>query len=215
MFGSSQMGGVQAADAYSQGRTLDWVLDHQCTILQTALQKRISLMPSVFICGLPGAMVSDHYLISKSLFPLATPRLVIVTLAPRDFIDNFLPDISATEPYKFFSRYLADDPHAHKLLFDNWNATLQNTLDKAIPIKNAAQFVSWKSLANCLPAKAAQKGSDTTSKATGWMFSLNSDNDNVKPGQCVVLPNMPNKYIDNSVEYAKRYRNCNPSFYKK
>jgi hypothetical protein len=26
---------------------------------------------------------------------------------------------------------------------------------------------------------------------------------------------MPKTYIDNSVEYAKRYRNCNPPFYKK
>ena len=26
---------------------------------------------------------------------------------------------------------------------------------------------------------------------------------------------MPTNYIDNSVEYAKRYRNCNPPFYKR
>ena len=31
----------------------------------------------------------------------------------------------------------------------------------------------------------------------------------------MVLPDMPKTYIGNSVEYAKRYRNCNPPFYRK
>ena len=215
LFGSSQMGGVQAADAKLQGRRLDWVLDHECQILEVACSERLEHKPSVFICGLPGAMISDHYVISKSLFPLVKPSLVIVTVAPRDFMDNFLPDVASTEPFKFFSRYLSQDPAARKLLFTSWNDQLQNAVSNVVPLKNVSGLVPWKVVASSLPLPAVPSGGATKSSPTGWLFSLNSDNDNVKPGQCVVLPSMPTQYIDNSVEYAKRYKNCNPPFYKK
>lgn len=220
LFGSSQMGGVQAADARMQGRKLDWVLDHECNILEGAVKARMNYSPSVFICGLPGAMISDHYVISKSLFPAAKPGLVIITVAPRDFIDNFLPDIASTEPFKFFSHYLADDAAARKLLFTSWNDHLQNAVGAIVPMKNVAQLIPWKAVSASLPLPSPVVSADTQTgdgkqSKTGWLFSVNSDNDNVKPGQCVVLPAMPTTYIDNRVEYAKRYRNCNPPFYKK
>jgi hypothetical protein len=214
LFGSSQMGGVQAADAKMQGRRLDWVLDHDCRILQNALDERLDKKTSVFICGLPGAMISDHYVISKSLFPANKPGLVIVTVAPRDFIDNFLPDVNATEPYKFFSRYLSHDPAARKLLFTTLNDQLEQGVASIVPVKNVAGLIPWKQIEDSLPLPS-HLVADKKIPATGWMFSLNSDNDNVKPGQCVVLPVMPSNYVDNSVEYAKRYRNCNPPFYRR
>lgn len=216
LFGSSQMGGVQAADAKLQGRRLDWVLDHECQILEGSLDDRLKKKTSVFICGLPGAMISDHYVISKSLFPLNKPGLVIITVAPRDFIDNFLPDVNATEPYKFFSRYLSHDPSARKLLFTTLNDQLEQAAASVVPIKNVSGLVPWKHIEESLPLPSQLVANQNTkSSATGWLFSLNSDNDNVKPGQCVVLPVMPTNYIDNSVEYAKRYRNCNPPFYRR
>jgi hypothetical protein len=217
LFGSSQMGGVQAADAKLQGRKLDWVLDHECDILEQAVGKRLNHQTSVFICGLPGAMVSDHYVISKTLFPHEKPGLVILTLAPRDFMDNFLPDVASTEPYKFYSRYLSSDSGARKLMLTSWNDKLQSAMTSILPLKNVSQIIPWKMISSNLPLPPQVVVGDSAlkQKATGWLFSLNSDNDNVKPGQCIVLPDMPKTYIDNSVEYAKRYRNCNPPFYKK
>jgi hypothetical protein len=217
LFGSSQMGGVQAADAKLQGRKLDWVLDHECDILEQAVGKRLNHQSSVFICGLPGAMVSDHYVISKTLFPHEKPGLVILTVAPRDFMDNFLPDVASTEPYKFYSRYLTSDSGARKLMVTTWNDKLQSAMTSVLPLKNVSQIIPWKTLSSNLPLPPQAVISDAglKQKMTGWLFSLNSDNDNVKPGQCIVLPDMPKAYIDNSVEYAKRYRNCNPPFYKK
>jgi hypothetical protein len=217
LFGSSQMGGVQAADAKLQGRKLDWVLDHECDIFEQAVGKRLNHQTSVFICGLPGAMVSDHYVISKTLFPHEKPGLVILTLAPRDFMDNFLPDVASTEPYKFYSRYLSGDSGARKLMVTSWNDKLQSAMLGILPLKNVSQIIPWKTISSNLPLPPQAVLSDDAmkQKMTGWLFSLNSDNDNVKPGQCIVLPNMPRTYIDNSVEYAKRYKNCNPPFYKK
>jgi hypothetical protein len=217
LFGSSQMGGVQAADAKLQNRRLDWVLDHDCDVLEKAMQSRLKRQTSVFICGLPGAMVSDHYVISKTLFPHEKPGMVILTVAPRDFMDNFLPDVASTEPYKFYSRYLSGDIGAKKLMLTSWNDKLQSAVSNILPLKNLSQTIPWKSISASLPlpSPAVLDAAGVSQKMTGWMFSLNSDNDNVKPGQCIVLPNMPKTYIDNSVEYAKRYHNCNPPFYKK
>src|SRR5260370_1274328 len=94
--------------------------------------------------------------------------------------------------------------------FSITNATFLNK-----PLETVSQIIPWKMISSHLPLppQAVIGGGAMKQKATGWLFSLNSDNDNVKPGQCIVLPNMPKTYIDNSEEYAKRYRNCNPPFY--
>jgi hypothetical protein len=218
LFGSSQLGGVNAADAKLLSRKLDWVLDHRCQIMQQALAQRIGSPVSVFVCGLPGAMISDHYLISRSLFPFKKPSLVILTVAPRDFIDNFLPEISSTEPYRFFSRYLQSDEVVKKLMLPSWNDQLQNAFTSTFPLKNISSLFAWRTALDGLLGVVHLKlggvaANQSLPNQTGWLFSLNS-NDCVRPGQCVVLPNMPTDFIDNSTEYAKRYRNCNPPVYR-
>src|SRR5262249_381466 len=68
IFGSSQIGGIHAAEAKFANRTIDWALDHHSSDLETKLNRQLNGKTSVFVCGIPGAMISDFYLISRTLF---------------------------------------------------------------------------------------------------------------------------------------------------
>lgn len=214
IFGSSQMGGVQAADAKALGHSLDWVLDHHSVTMEKNLDSKLGIAgSSVFICGLPGAMVSDYYLIARALFSKERkPALVILTVAPRDFIDNFLPQISATEPFRFFSPYLATDKAAYALMFPDFSDRVRWQWQQFLRLRNICRFADLsKQISNYLPSNIVPSAGNAITNP--WLFSLNSD-DAVRPGQCVVSPNMPQTFVDNSKEYARRYRNCKPPFFQ-
>ncbi|MFX6258443.1 hypothetical protein ABTF80_20535, partial [Acinetobacter baumannii] len=78
-----------------------------------------------------------------------------------------------------------------------------------------SSLIAWRAGVDQALAAAHLDNADAhgAGNHTGWMFSLNSDNDCVHPNQFMVLPQMPTQFIDNRGEYAKRYRNCNPPFY--
>jgi hypothetical protein len=60
----------------------------------------------VFIAGLPGSMLSDQFIIARALFTkLYKPKLVVVTLSPRNFIDANRLLGTTSEPLAFFSKY--------------------------------------------------------------------------------------------------------------
>ena len=89
--GSSQIGGLQAADARVLNRPIDFVSNHHCDVLERDLVGRLGINPYVFISALPGAMISDHFAIARSLFGAhGKPALLVLTVSPRDFIDNTL-----------------------------------------------------------------------------------------------------------------------------
>lgn len=206
VFGSSQMGGVQAADANTLRRTIDFALDHQAITIEQDLDRKLGTHVRAVWCAQPGAMASDHYMISRALFaPPLKPRLVIVGLSPRDFIDNTLPSPGATEPYRFFSQFV-DPGKLKEIAFDNLWDRLNWFLSRQIPLRIIAQ-------ANETDAGAANAGH----KAAGTHQLLNvisTASGNIKPGQCIVAPDMPPIFVDNTAEYSKRYRNTSPPAYK-
>lgn len=213
LFGSSQLGCLAGADARFQNRKLDFVTDKRCKIFESKLKEQTRYDASVFSCGSPGQMISDHYLIAKSFFPLRKPRLIVLTLAPRDFIDNFLADVTATESYRFFAKYLSDDAASRKLLLASWPEQVKDSIEHLFPMKGVSQLIPWNSLIGRLPLPSpAQKQEE---KELGWLFSVNPDSDLMHPLMCMTLPEMPRDFKDNTLEYSKRYHNCNPPIYLK
>ena len=107
LLGDSQMNAaVFQADAFTRKRDLDCVVDRQAITLAQDLTAPNASLKAVLNMAMAGGMASDQYLFCKALFPSAPPKLVVLGVGPRCFIDNSLPSASSTEPFQFFSRYV-------------------------------------------------------------------------------------------------------------
>lgn len=106
--GSSQMGSaLYASEAEHLNHAVDTVTHRKSTLTEKLLQDKIGTDISAFNVSMGGAMVSDQFMMSKSLFnSLHKPKVVVVGVNPRDFIDNSMPSASATDAFNYLSPYV-------------------------------------------------------------------------------------------------------------
>lgn len=236
--GSSQIGGLQAADANRLNAPIDFVKDHHCRSIEMHLaEKQAQTSPYVFLCALPGAMISDHFAIARALYQAkGAPEAVVLTVSPRDFIDNSLPCAGSTEPYKYFSQF--SDMGKYKALAYNepWQA-FQYAVSEELPLRHLAAFLKEKenqykalavgsdsTAAGAVASGAASTvdGADAASSsskngaatiADQVKFVMGGYEGNIKPGQAVLTPNLPPIFVDNSRDYRRRYKNSHPATY--
>ncbi|CAN5517584.1 hypothetical protein BH11CYA1_BH11CYA1_02950 [soil metagenome] len=229
--GSSQIGGLQAADANTSGKTIDFVSNRRCLTLENDLAKAFG-QTEVFLSALPGAMVSDHFAISRALFrPAHQPALLVLTVSPRDFIDNTLPSAGATDSYRFFSQYCDMSAYTGWAFHEPWsrftyfistelplrsqlqvfNQVIEKLVQKLKELDTASSANASSSAGNLVssvPASAA-----AASAAEQLKFVMGAYGGNLKPGQAVLTPNLPKIYVDNSLDYKHRYRDQYPVSY--
>ncbi|MDQ5934690.1 MAG: hypothetical protein QG574_1996 [Cyanobacteriota bacterium erpe_2018_sw_21hr_WHONDRS-SW48-000092_B_bin.40] len=224
--GSSQIGGLQAADANTSGKTVDLVFNRRCLTIENDLAKTFGPGAEVFLSALPGAMVSDHFAISRALFrPSHHPALLVLTVSPRDFIDNTLPSAGATDSYRFFSQYTDMSAYTGWAFHDPWsrftyfvsselplrgqlavfNQTVEHFVEKLKEADTASGGVA------CKPSSTAT--SAAASAAEQVKFVMGAYGGNLKPGQAVLTPNLPKIYVDNSLDYKHRYKDQYPVSY--
>lgn len=226
--GSSQIGGLQAADANRLNAPVDFVRDHHCRSIEAHLQKSDG-SPYVFLCALPGAMISDHFAIARALYQSkGAPSAVVLTVSPRDFIDNSLPCAGSTEPYRYFAQF--SDMSKYKRLAYNepWQA-FQFIVSEELPLRHLAAYLKDKESQYLAAADttgsagvdgARNKGANDQSleekKASindQVKFVMGGYEGNIKPGQAVLTPNLPRIFVDNSRDYRRRYKNSHPATY--
>ncbi len=177
ILGGSQLGPLLAADAYTYNRVVDITDDHRSHVLERDLAALLEKPLEVFICALPGSIISDQLVISHALFGQRfKPRLVALTFSPRDFIDNNFPIATSTETSTFFSKYT--DP-----------SLLRENLSKARKQKYTAKFTHEYQTEN---APALILGEPFERISAGELTISHSDN---------------YSYRDNTDEYKQRYRN--------
>lgn len=226
--GSSQIGGLQAADANTTGKVIDFVADHHCPTLENALAARVGGSPYVFLSALPGAMISDHFAIARALYSQAAPPVVVVTVSPRDFIDNTLPCAGSTEPYRFFSRYSKMDKYTNLAYNEPW-ARFSYAVSNELPVRKLLpplQAVLASLAPEPEPDPESESAAPSSSSSSSSQLSAPSANageqlkfvmggyeGNLKPGQAVVEPNMPRIFVDNTRDYRRRYKNTHPAAY--
>ncbi|MDR3612715.1 MAG: hypothetical protein P4L53_04060 [Candidatus Obscuribacterales bacterium] len=232
VMGSSQVNSPSwAADAHLLRKSIDCLDHREIYALEQGLSNE-GKMPTVVNCAVQGGMISDYYMIEKSLFQKAaqTPKLVIVCVSPRDFIDNKLPAASSTEPFRFFSRFV-DSGRLSALAYPDWRercfAFLDNTINQ-LPLKRlndvwtARLTRAMTSLTSCGDGKAnggmtLQKEPDAFAKPaqTSNMLAQAISNGQlqVKLGEWVVPPNMEHVFVDNTAEYQRRYAVAKPVSY--
>jgi hypothetical protein len=224
--GSSQIGGLQAADARVLNRPIDFVSNHHCDVLERDLVGRLGINPYVFISALPGAMISDHFAISRSLFGAhGKPALLVLTVSPRDFIDNTLPGAGATEPYRFFSAH-CDLTAFNNLAYNDAWSRMSHFISDELPLRkvtaeldqaskkwseaNAEWSVDKIATAGGAGPEKGETGADATQQVK---FVMGGYSGNIKPGDAVLYPNHLKFFVNNAGDYKKRYRNTHPANY--
>lgn len=202
IFGSSQMGGLQARDAERLGRELDFAEYHRSVTVEDYIAELGGSTPKAFTCALPGAMASDHCLAARALFTEGRkPKLVIVGISPRDFMDNTLPSATATEPFNFFSKY-TELGAISEIAYPDWYSKLDWLVTKRLPMRRVAPP---------LPKEQAEETAQNDEARSKQMAqTVIGAMGNIKRGECMVHPKMAPMFIDNTMEYAHRYKNANP-----
>lgn len=188
VFGSSLLGSAHASvDAQYLFQLTDVLIHRRMSYLENQLANRLGHKVTIFSLASPGEMISDFYVISKALFaPGKKPKLVIATIAPRDFIDSTLAYPAATDHYKFFSNYV-DFATQNNLAYPDFFSRLAAEIER-LPLKRISKLAMF--------GQAESAKTDWNQSELGY----------IKPGMALVPAAAVPKQVDNSKEYAERFR---------
>lgn len=197
IFGSSLVGSVHASiDAQVSQKLTDVVTHRRANYFELQLKDYLGKKLSVFSLASPGEMVSDAYMITKTLFTKGkTPKLVVAAIAPRDFVDSTLPYPGVTEQFKFFSNYVNVDSRIEAAAYPEFWSRMGAELDK-LSLKKLGRIITKRN--------NEQAGTDFDSLETL----------RVEPGKSVVPANARPPWVDNSKEYIERFRNPDNANYR-
>lgn len=215
LLGSSQMAfATYTADAVTLHKTIDPVEHRSATTLEQFLRKDSGLKTETYNFAMSGSMASDALLISRAFFHSDDkPKMVVIGINPRDFIDNRVPSISSTEPFIFLSQYVPLDD----LSSQTYNSPLAKAgwmLDHALPMKQVREkFLSQiESLVPPGSQKCIAVAETTPEDKLKALFGGGGD---VKRGDFPVISDTwIGEAHDNTAEYTSRYRNPTSAIYK-
>lgn len=108
MLGSSlMMTPLWENEADFLNRDVDIVADRGVQYLGAVVQKKLPGSNNVcFNFALPGAMLSDDYMVIRTvLVGQGKPRIIVLGLSPRDFIDNGFSCAASSQHYKYLARF--------------------------------------------------------------------------------------------------------------
>lgn len=218
VFGSSQIGGLQAADANLKQKSLDYVFDRDCPSIERHIAGDQNT--KVFLLATAGAVMSDHFFAERALFVgKLAPQTVVLTVSPRDFIDNSLPCAGATEPYRFYSKYSDFSPY-DRLAFDRPLEYFNHFVSANLPLMRLKAIFDLQ--------KSAKQDQDQNQdmmlrndpdrqKALAeaqLKFVTGGFDGNLVPGMATVAPAAPAIFVDNVRDYRRRYKNLDSPMYK-
>lgn len=218
LFGSSLIGSATfSADAITAENYRDCVLDRRAITLEKEITHKLGQRPEIFNASLPGSMASDAYMISKALFRADhKPRMVIIGINPRDFIDNTLNAPSDTDPFHFFAPYVPLK-NLSRVAFSDVFAYLEWSVDQYVPLKRLN-----KSSGEILRAMSANDGRDPVfasapklqRKEQSLLKTILGGSSDVRAGEWLIPYPMPYGFIDNTSEYLRRYKRPDPPMYQ-
>lgn len=214
LMGSSQMASALfTSDAKLLARDLDCVKYRGAATLERELQNRLDCEPRIFDYAMGGAMVSDHFMISNVIFKKQNkPKLVVLGISPRDFMDNTLSSPGVTEQFRFFSPYM-DLSSLSSIAFADLFDQLGWFADRYIPLKSIHKQLNL--LACYKRNEYAMPGYTYTKVAQKQLLqAISGGTGEVKPGEWIIPHSASFGFIDNTGEYLRRYKDPTPPVYR-
>ena len=209
-----------AADAQKQFKIVDPVVDRHAITLQDELSEGLQKPIKIFTLATPGCMISDSYMMSRALLKdNLKPKVVIIGVSPRDFIDSTMPYPGATDTFKFYSKYI-DTSNITNAAYNDLFSLLQYWTDNLPVRKFGNKIINAITPAPQTPEKTAQTQQTASSIAAqppaqkGALFAVVGPNGEVRPGQWLVPANIPPIWVDNTREYKNRFKTPQSASYQ-
>lgn len=228
LLGSSQMGSaIFSAEAEHRGTVVDTTDQREVTRLTSELSERGLGNPTVFNFSMGGAMVSDHFLLASALFRRPDkPRLAIIGVNPRDFMDNSLSAANCTDSFHFLTPYVKLGKLA-AASFDDWFGLFDYKLKQYLPLKQTLTLLNGDkppSLGNVATftnpegkgkrETGNRNAGDSAAGAALALQAISGSAGDVKHGEWALPATPPYLYMDNSKEYIKRYKSTRARCYE-
>lgn len=241
--GSSQMA-CALASAEMKGRAypIDLVVHRNSEAAESMLKTARGIRPSTCTLALGGAMISDQYMIARSLFnDKNKPQLVVLGINPRDFIDNTLQTMSSTEVFQLLSAHVSLGElnrvaYSDSASWFGWQvkrisapaiAALDGLGTRVLKLAESVLPPEDRRVLNpdegidldvLLKLAATNSSEGLVAKAkieklkNPNFLQPNTDPDSIGPRKCW-LGNPDGLFEDNTNEYVKRYKNPDPPIY--
>lgn len=220
LLGSSLMlEALNSGDATYLKKPQNVSLHHTSSCLQDGLEAALGYKPSIFSFAIAGQMASDAYAISSTLLNgKSRPSTIVYGIAPRDFMDNTLTNVTTTETFRYLARVgdLSQTIAAAKPSFfeviDHWFESV------SFIYKHRVDFA-------CLEQHAAKAVLQSIGHRDLDIYkvpfelrriALKELLEDIASNETMVCPygHPPVPYLDNLAEYRQRYAHMNAKMFK-
>jgi hypothetical protein len=104
------MQGPWFQEARYRHKDVELIADHDCSYLQSVIEKASAVHARCFNFALPGSMASDMCMVSKAIFQGDhKPRIIVLGLSPRDLVDNTFQCAASSKHFQFMARAVNTD----------------------------------------------------------------------------------------------------------
>lgn len=216
LLGSSMlMHPISRVDADLLNQDLNYVQHHRSNYIEQALTRAGFPTDTCYNFALPGGMVSDNYMVMRALMTQKQkPKIVVVAVSMRDFMDNCVKCVGATQAFKFLSRYTPIDDLVEISMPQIWQR-FDYLAKKEIYLwgkKLDLQVVLSEKTKNSLaPTFASHFGKSRLAEADpakNLPINLRSEVEYFP-----VRAHEPVTWNDNRPEYTRRYRTANEKLF--
>ena len=209
---------ISRVDADYLNKDVDYVHHHRSEYMAHEFQNRLGTHVSrCFNFALPGAMVSDDYMVLRAMLSgKRKPSVVILGLGVRDFSDSLVSCPAATPPFRYLKRYANTDDLIDLVMPKMWQRldywlgkgiyAHGKKLDMQVALCEIAKQVLGKQTMECFP-KSHLLEADPTRTTPGNMKA------EVEEGWFVLRAHQQLAYEDNTREYKRRFRSPNASMF--
>ncbi len=214
VFGSSaMMHPLWLGEATFRNEDVDLVVDHRSRCLEEAIKKNApGTQPSCFNFAMPGAMPSDDYMIMKALFKSdKKPNLVVITLHPRDLMDNTFGSASTSRHYKYLSRFVDTKPVLELATPELWRRLVYQ-LEQTLFIKSKnhdIQLVASEKLDSLLQPLLKQLPKSQLDAKDNEDRKLAIYVDELQQGVWIAHPTAPYHFINAMDDCQRRFKKSN------
>jgi hypothetical protein len=219
LLGSSLvMHSISRLDADYLNKDLDYVHHHRSQYLEDTLTKTMGTKSTCFNFALPGGMMSDDYIVARALFSdKRKPKVVVLGLSLRDFIDNGVHCAGATPAFRYLKRFTNTDDLAELAMpqiwqrIDYWLGKYVYLWGKKLELQVWLGQMTDKMLGPIAAKTSVPSKLGNLDLERNLPVNLRSE---VEEGMFIVKAHQSYSFDDNSTEYKKRYRSANPSLFK-
>ncbi|MBX9667123.1 MAG: DUF1574 domain-containing protein [Candidatus Obscuribacterales bacterium] len=203
-------------DAHYLKRPMDYVDHHRQNYTEDKVKEKFGTKsPLCFTFAMPGSLISDDWIIMDSLLKgERKPKIVVLGISVRDFIDNKVRCPGATPTFKYLSKLIDLDS-----ILDLALPNLTDRTDYAIGkvaylwgVKPGVQTYLSEKVRSITPA-IGYKGKRFTDEELEKLLTVDI-NSELERGMLVEPPDREREFEDNTAEYSARYKTRHENLFK-